>query len=82
MLKGSVLKLELNSISCDKCVNNNPIALNNVNEIKTFKTKFCNYLLQVFISRKLDTDNIAKLYNMSTQTGAGTHTFCLYSLSG
>lgn len=76
MLQKSGLKaeFELSNISRDKCVNNYPIALNNVNEIKTFKTKICNCLLQLSISRKLDTDNTAKVHNMSTHTGAGTHT--------
>lgn len=57
-------EFELKNTSCNKCVNNDLSALNNVNEINKLKKNFQYYLLQLSICRKLDTDNFAKLYNV------------------
>lgn len=64
-------------MSCDKGVNNDPIALKNVSEISTFKTKCCNCLLQLSVSKVCMPSDIMCQH---TQVQVHTHfayTFCL-----
>lgn len=69
-------------MSCDKGVNNDPIALNNVSEINTFKTKRCNCLLQLSVSRKLDTyDMPSDIMCQHTQVQVHSHFAYIFCLS-